>query len=38
MVVILKDNADKKKVKNLTDWLENQALPSTRSSDNSRPS
>ena len=26
MVVILKDNADKKKVKNLTDWLENQGL------------
>ncbi len=26
MVVILKDNAEKKKVKNLTDWLENQGL------------
>ncbi len=26
MVVILKDNAEQKKVKNLTDWLENQGL------------
>lgn len=26
MVVILKDGAEKKKVKNLTDWLENQGL------------
>ncbi len=26
MVVILKDHADQKKVKNLTDWLENQGL------------
>ena len=26
MVVILKDGADSKKVKNLTDWLENQKI------------
>ena len=26
MVVILKDHAEQKKVKNLTDWLENQGL------------
>ena len=30
MVVILKDGADSKKVKNLTDWLENQKISSGR--------